>query len=130
MYDEILAVPMHGIISRHSDYPVGRTAGLSATEVRENKAVASYLRESDFEIFGLVDGTDSISGMPTQMRFSYRYRANELKWNIAFVSCVSLEPETGAPLIDYSAFQKTIPCPGNIVFSEERRAPDIFECIV
>lgn len=93
----------------------------------ENSAVDAYLRDRGFEIFGLVDGTDSISGMPTQVRFSYGHRNGELKWNRAFVSCVSADPESAAPLIDFSSFQETIECPGNINFSADRKIPDIFE---
>jgi hypothetical protein len=101
--------------------------GLTDEQQVENCAVDAYLRERDFEVFGLVDGTDSISGMPTQLRFSYRYRSGEFKWNRAFVSCVSPDPESAAPLIDFNSFQETIDCPGNINFSADRKIPDIFE---
>lgn len=101
--------------------------GLTCNQRLENRIVDAYLTDMDFEIFGLVDGSDSLSGMPTQLRFSYRQLNNELKWNQAFVSCVSTDPDSGAPLIDYDSFQKMIPCRGNVEFDDSRRPPSIFE---
>lgn len=101
--------------------------GLTDEQRLENRAVDAYLSDRDFEVFGLVDGTDSISGMPTQLRFSYRYRQGEMEWNRAFVSCVSPDPESGSPLIDFNLFQRTIKCPGNVSFDADRGIPDIFE---
>lgn len=104
--------------------------GLSTQQRIENKLVQCYLKEKKFEIFGLLDGLDAISGVPTQRRFSYCFGKNEVQWNKAYVSCVSSDDESGAPYVDFNSFQSTVDCPGNIDFAHDRLVPDVFEGMV
>ncbi|KDO17694.1 hypothetical protein SPRG_16906 [Saprolegnia parasitica CBS 223.65] len=85
-----------------------------ATEVAQGSltkmeidAILAYWKETHMEIIVLIEGIDASSSATIQMRQSFK--ASEVMFNHQFVNCVDFDEASGAAVIDFNRFHRTVP---------------------
>lgn len=66
-----------------------------------------FWKETQLEIVILVEGIDAVTAATIQVRHSYR--VDDLLLDHRFVNSVSIDPATGAAVIDFQKFNQTEP---------------------
>ncbi|KAH9125046.1 hypothetical protein AeMF1_004278, partial [Aphanomyces euteiches] len=69
--------------------------------------IEQHLLLSELEIVVILEGTDAMTGNTMQARYSYT--PHDLRWRHAFERCVSRDPVTQGPLIDFDKFHQVVP---------------------
>ncbi|OQS05211.1 inward rectifier K channel (IRK-C) family protein [Thraustotheca clavata] len=85
------------------------TSGSAITPMTNTEIdrILAYWNEVHLEVVVLIEGIDASSSYTVQMRQSFK--ASEIMFNHQFINCVDYENESGATVIDFNRFHRTVP---------------------